>query len=90
MSAAAAALGLAVVAWKFSFFFLPFSWTGEPARLAHALRLQPGMRVTDIGAGSGALAIATAGLVGNSGVVYATELRRPIPTRILNGGCRTA
>jgi SAM-dependent methyltransferase len=68
------ALGLAVIAWRFSFFILPFSWTGEPEQLGQALRLQPGMRVTDIGAGSGALALATAALVGSSGVVYATEL----------------
>jgi ubiquinone/menaquinone biosynthesis C-methylase UbiE len=75
MSAAATTVvGLAVVAWKFSFFFLPYSWTSEPSRLAQALRLQAGMRVTDIGAGSGAMAIAMATLVGNSGVVYATEL----------------
>jgi ubiquinone/menaquinone biosynthesis C-methylase UbiE len=71
---AAAALGGAVVAWKFSFFFLPFSWTGEPERLGQVLRLQPGMSLADIGAGSGAHAIAMAGLVGSSGVVYATEL----------------
>jgi hypothetical protein len=75
MSAAATTVvGLAVVAWKFSFFFVPYSWTSEPSRLAQALRLQAGMRVTDIGAGSGAMAIAMATLVGNSGVVYATEL----------------
>jgi ubiquinone/menaquinone biosynthesis C-methylase UbiE len=71
---ATAALGGAAVAWTFSFFFLPFSWTGEPNRLGRVLQLRPGMSVADIGAGSGAHAIAMVALVGNSGVVYATEL----------------
>ena len=63
-----------VIAWRFSFFFLPFSWTGEPARLAELLRVRPGGTVADIGAGDGAMAIEMARRVGRDGVVYATEL----------------
>jgi ubiquinone/menaquinone biosynthesis C-methylase UbiE len=71
---AAVALGAGAVAWRFAFFFLPFAWTGEPARLARALGLEPGMQVADIGAGSGALAAEIATMVAPSGRVYATEL----------------
>jgi SAM-dependent methyltransferase len=68
------ALAAGVVAWRFMFFIAPFGWTGEPERLARVLGLQPGMRVADIGAGSGDLAVAMAAFVGNTGRVYATEL----------------
>jgi SAM-dependent methyltransferase len=69
----------------FSFFFLPFGWTGEPARLIDLLAVRPGDPVADIGAGDGALAIAIARLVGQGGEVLATELdpdrRRAIADR---------
>jgi ubiquinone/menaquinone biosynthesis C-methylase UbiE len=65
---------LGTLAWRFGFFLAPFAWTGEPARLARALGLQPGMRIADIGAGSGALAVAMAPFVGSAGQVFATEL----------------
>jgi SAM-dependent methyltransferase len=68
------ALGAGLVLWRFAFFAAPFSWTGEPARLAEALGLGPGMQVADVGAGSGDLAVAMARIVGAGGVVYATEL----------------
>ena len=88
-----AAAGLAVVAgaiaWRFAFFIAPFAWTGEPTRLATTLRLQPGMHVADIGAGSGALAVAMASFVGDAGYVYATELspgqRTAIERRVERG-----
>lgn len=64
----------AVVAWRFAFFLLPFSWTGESTRLAELLRVRPGATVADIGAGDGAMALEMARRVGPSGVVYATEL----------------
>ena len=67
----------AVVTWRFAFFILPFSWTGESARLAELLRVQPGAAVADIGAGDGAMAAEMARLVGASGVIYATELSAP-------------
>jgi cyclopropane fatty-acyl-phospholipid synthase-like methyltransferase len=69
-----AALAAGAIAWRFSFFYAPFAWTGEPARLAHVLGLQPGMQIADIGAGSGAHAVAMAAFVGDTGQVYATEL----------------
>jgi ubiquinone/menaquinone biosynthesis C-methylase UbiE len=62
------------IALRFSFFFMPFAWTGEPEQLARALGVQRGMAVADIGAGSGALATAMAAQVGETGRVYATEL----------------
>jgi cyclopropane fatty-acyl-phospholipid synthase-like methyltransferase len=68
------ALAAGTIAWRFAFFFAPFAWTGEPARLARVLGLQPGMQIADIGAGSGALAVAMASFVGSTGQVYATEL----------------
>jgi SAM-dependent methyltransferase len=73
-----------VIAWRFSFFFLPFSWTGEPARLAELLRVRPGATVADIGAGDGTMAVEMARRVGRDGVVYATELsaeQRAVITR---------
>ena len=68
------ALAAGTIAWRFAVFFAPFAWTGEPARLARALGLQQGMQIADIGAGSGALAVAMASFVGSTGQVYATEL----------------
>jgi ubiquinone/menaquinone biosynthesis C-methylase UbiE len=64
----------AVVAWRFAFFILPFTWTGESARLAELLHVRPGATVADIGAGDGSMAVEMARLVGRDGVVYATEL----------------
>jgi ubiquinone/menaquinone biosynthesis C-methylase UbiE len=46
----------------------------EVERLAAWLKVQPGMRVADVGAGDGTFAIALARRVGPSGQVYATEL----------------
>jgi ubiquinone/menaquinone biosynthesis C-methylase UbiE len=74
--------GAAVIAWKFAFFILPLSWTGEHARLADVLRLKEGSVVADVGAGTGALAGAIARSVGEGGVVYATELSRARRTQI--------
>lgn len=55
------------------FHLLPLRWTGEATRLAAALDLKPGDRIADIGAGSGALTIELARVVGPQGRVYATE-----------------
>jgi SAM-dependent methyltransferase len=92
LAAVVVALVLGTIAWQFVFFFAPFTWTGEPARLAQALGLRPGMHVADIGAGSGALAIEMASLVGSAGQVFATELdpkqRAAIDRRISRGSRR--
>ena len=66
--------GAGLLAWRFAFFIAPFWWTGEPARLAQVMKIEAGMRVADIGAGTGALALALAAKVGASGEVLATEL----------------
>lgn len=79
-----------VLALQFAFFVAPFAWTDEPARLAAALHVTQGMTVADIGAGSGALAIAIAPIVGPTGSVLATELNprrlREIQHRIDRAG----
>lgn len=46
----------------------------EVERLAAWLALKPGTRVADVGAGGGKFAVAVAQRVGDSGLVYATEL----------------
>jgi SAM-dependent methyltransferase len=72
--AATIALVVGAIGWRFAFFVAPFAWTREPARLAEVLGLRPGMRVADIGAGSGDLAMEMVPVVGTAGMVYATEL----------------
>jgi SAM-dependent methyltransferase len=82
------ALVLGTIAWRFVFFFAPFTWTGEPTRLAEVLGLRPRMNVADIGAGSGALAMEMASLVGSAGQVFATELdpkKRGVIERRISG-----
>ena len=75
-------IGVGAVVWRFGYFAAPFAWTGEPARLATALGLEPGMQVADVGAGSGELAVAIASIVGPEGEVYATELAEEARTAI--------
>jgi SAM-dependent methyltransferase len=58
----------------FSFFFLPLTWTNEPARLVDLLGIRPGDRVADIGAGDGAHAVAVARLIGQDGEVLASDI----------------
>ncbi|HEX7061517.1 MAG TPA: methyltransferase domain-containing protein [Woeseiaceae bacterium] len=50
------------------------STADEIERLAEWLRIEPGSRVADVGAGDGTYAVALARLVGPSGHVYATEI----------------
>jgi SAM-dependent methyltransferase len=57
-----------------SFHVVPMQWSEEPARLAAALHVRAGSIVADIGAGSGAMAVELARIVGPSGRVLATEL----------------
>ena len=56
------------------FHVLPLAWTGEADRLAEFLKIRPGSRVAEIGAGTGALATEMARRVGPAGAVFATEL----------------
>ena len=90
--AAMSVLVAGAIAWRFAFFYAPFAWTKEPARLGEALGLRPGMRIADIGAGSGALALEMASLVGGNGLVYATELdperRAAIARRLQSAAAR--
>ena len=72
--AAAMAVAVAALVWRFSWFVAPLAWTGEAAALAAALAVVPGMRVADVGAGDGAMAAALARIVGPAGRVFATEL----------------
>lgn len=62
-----------VVLWRFGFLMAP-AWTGEADALGVALALRPGMRVADVGAGTGNVAEVLARLVGGTGRVYATEV----------------
>ena len=54
---------------------LPFA-DAEEERVVQALGLAPGMRVADVGAGSGRWSVALARAVGPTGRVYATEVDR--------------
>jgi ubiquinone/menaquinone biosynthesis C-methylase UbiE len=61
--------------------YLPYihgSDDGELARIVDWLRIEPGTRVADVGAGDGALALALARRVGPNGRVYATEIEEPL------------
>src|SRR5215475_3129944 len=53
-------------------------WWGSKAaeldKLAPLLRIKPGMTLAEVGAGSGAVAVAAAEKVGPTGHVYATEI----------------
>ena len=70
----AMSVGAGALVWRFGYYAAPFAWTGEPGRLAAALGIVEGMSVADIGAGGGEMAAAVAAVVGDRGLVYATEL----------------
>jgi ubiquinone/menaquinone biosynthesis C-methylase UbiE len=74
VTAAALVAGGWILGPAAAFHFLPLGWTGEADRLAAVLRIEPGMTVADIGAGSGRLAFDLARRVGPDGRVLATEL----------------
>jgi SAM-dependent methyltransferase len=72
-----AAVGAAVVIAAAREPYLPLihgTDEAEVARLAEWLRIEPGMRVGDIGAGEGKFALALARRVGPSGQIFATEI----------------
>jgi len=70
----AAVLSVTPLGRDLSFHVVPLRWSDEPARLAAALHAREGSVVADIGAGSGAMAVELARIVGPGGRVYATEL----------------
>lgn len=55
-----------------------------PGRVAHELGLVHGMRVADVGAGSGHYTFALAEAVGKHGVVYAVDVQKDLLTRLKN------
>jgi len=75
-----------------AFHVLPFSLTGEDARLASVLRIGQGSAVAEIGAGEGELSAALARRVGPGARFYSTELsaerRREIQDRANHEGLR--
>jgi ubiquinone/menaquinone biosynthesis C-methylase UbiE len=70
----AVAIGFLWAARALVFHVLPLAWTGEADRLAAFLKIGPGNRIAEIGAGTGVLAAEMAGRVGLAGAVFATEL----------------
>lgn len=56
----------------------------NPDHIVYQLGLRDGMHVADLGAGSGAYALALARVVGKTGTVYAIDIQRDLLTRIKN------
>lgn len=54
----------------------------DPIVNVHAIGIEPGMKVADFGAGSGAYALAAARVVGRSGKIYAVDVQKDLLTRI--------
>ncbi|MBI5816862.1 MAG: methyltransferase domain-containing protein [Candidatus Yonathbacteria bacterium] len=62
----------------------------DPQKNIQQFGLIEGMKVADLGAGSGAYTIAAAGQVGNSGRVYAVEVQKELLSRIKNNADNAA
>ena len=60
----------------------------HPARNIAALGIEPGMKVADFGAGSGAYALAIAEALLGSGTVYAIDIQKDLLRRIKNEATR--
>lgn len=60
----------------------------DPLSNVRELGLGPGMRVADIGAGSGFYAFAAAREVGDGGRVYAIDVQQDLLTKLKNEGAR--
>jgi ubiquinone/menaquinone biosynthesis C-methylase UbiE len=60
----------------------------HPPRNVAALGIEPGMRIADFGAGSGAYVLAMAERLTNSGTVYAIDVQRDLLRRIKNDAHR--
>lgn len=56
----------------------------HPERNVAILQVEPGMRVADFGAGSGAYALALGDAVTNGGAVYAVDVQKELLRRIAN------
>ena len=54
----------------------------NPEKNIEQLGLTPGMKVADLGSGSGFYTIASARLVGTSGLVYSIDIQKDLLTRI--------
>jgi ubiquinone/menaquinone biosynthesis C-methylase UbiE len=65
---------VAAAAWVAYRVYASRSVASETDRLAHALQLQPGSRVADVGAGGGAYARELAARIVTDGRVFATEI----------------
>ena len=60
----------------------------HPATNVQAMQLDPGMKVADFGAGSGAYVLAAARAVGKAGRVFAVDVQKDLLTRIKNTAAR--
>ncbi|HEY4513878.1 MAG TPA: methyltransferase domain-containing protein [Candidatus Paceibacterota bacterium] len=56
----------------------------HPARNVALLGIEPGMKVADFGAGSGAYVLAIAGFLSGSGHIYAIDVQRDLLRRLKN------
>lgn len=62
---------------------MAFTWESRPiAQIVNSLKLAPGQRVADLGAGDGAFTFQMAEAVGGSGLVYAIEIEQKKLDRI--------
>ncbi len=60
----------------------------HPKRVVSGFGLEPGMKVADFGAGSGAYVLAIADWLNNSGTVYAFDVQKDLLTRVKNDAHR--
>ncbi len=60
----------------------------DPARNIEVLELSPGMKVIDVGAGSGFYALLAARKVGESGTVYAVDIQEGMLSRLKSEAAR--
>jgi precorrin-6B methylase 2 len=58
----------------------------NPQKIIAQLDLQSGSRVADVGAGSGAYALAAAKAVGEHGKIFAVEVQKELLSRLERGG----
>lgn len=63
---------------------MPTAGFADPAKNITAFGIEPGMKVADFGAGSGAYTLALAKAVGETGRVYAVEVQKDLLRRIRN------
>lgn len=56
----------------------------DPQKNVNQLRLTSGMKVADLGSGSGAYTLAVAKIVGSNGRVYSVDIQKDLLTRVKN------